>query len=174
MGDAHLSILRSHRRSLGDSSSIYEIWNRTWRKCIWITSGPVESYRANTSLESVLPNIKDCCTAQQLEILDGEQWYKQSGRLKPTHRLLAAWIEKLEDALRSGFAGLRVTGSAAIIEHRDWGKFNEYEITMNNVIPELRMKALCSYSLQNCRFRMYLTHSILTTQRSLKRNLGRG
>jgi hypothetical protein len=116
-----------------------------------LTSGPVESHQAKTSLEMVLPTIGDSCTARQLEIFDGEQWYKQSGRLKPTHQILAAWVEKLDDALRSGFTGLRVTGNTALIENRDWGKFIEYESSINKVIPELRIKALCSYSLKKCR-----------------------
>ena len=51
---------------------------------------------------------------------------------------------------RRGFAGLRVTGNASLLEKPDWHGFMEYEATVDAIFEQHRILAICTYSLSRC------------------------
>src|SRR5690606_9445046 len=54
------------------------------------------------------------------------------------------------DALRSGYAGLRLSGNTFWLESKDWKSFTEYEARVHQAFHGRRVVALCSYALSKC------------------------
>jgi hypothetical protein len=64
--------------------------------------------------------------------------------------VLQGWVDKLKAAQELGYEGLRLTGNTFWLEKADWDDFTLYEETVNNVIGQYPMLAICTYSLQKC------------------------
>jgi two-component system cell cycle sensor histidine kinase/response regulator CckA len=117
--------------------------------CMWVTSGPLTVQDAKTSLKMAVRNVDDYIESGQLEILDYSQWYTKSGKFD-AREVLRGWVEEESQALKRGFDGLRFTGNTFWLERGDWRDFAEYEKTVDNVISNCRILAICSYSLDKC------------------------
>jgi len=117
--------------------------------CMWITAEPLNAKKAKASLKKVVRNLDDYIEKGQIEILDFSQWYAKSGKFN-ADEVLDGWVEKEKQALERGFDGLRLTGNTFWLEDKDWRGFTEYEETINNIIGNYKMIAICSYSLDKC------------------------
>lgn len=117
--------------------------------CMWVTSEPLHAAQAKAALQPALPGLDDYLRQGQLEILDYSQWYTPSGKFDADH-VLAAWIEKEQQALQRGFEGLRLTGNTFWLERSDWKDFADYESAVDNAVSRRRAIALCSYAIQKC------------------------
>lgn len=117
--------------------------------CIWITSDPLSEKEAEDALMNVLPNFDRYLQKEQIQILPHSQWYLQNGKVN-LDRVLNSWIDKLNQALSAGFAGMRVTGNITWLEKVDWENYCDYERQVNNVIGKYQMIAICTYSLDRC------------------------
>lgn len=117
--------------------------------CMWVTSEPLCVEEAKAALRMALPELDDCLRRGQIEILDYREWYTAGGKFD-SDRVLRGWVEKQQQAIDRGFDGLRLTGNTFWLEARDWRDFTDYEATVNSVIGQYRMIALCTYSLDRC------------------------
>lgn len=117
--------------------------------CMWITSEPLKAEDAKNALSKAVKNLDDYLKKGQIEILDYSQWYTASGKFE-SDRVLQGWIEKEQQAIEKGFAGLRLTGNTFWLEQEEWEEFTEYEAMIDKVIGKHRMIAICSYSLSKC------------------------
>jgi len=117
--------------------------------CMWIASEPLKVKEAKNSLKKAVRNLDTYIKKGQIEILDSSQWYTKSGRFN-ADEVLAGWLKKEKQAIKKGFDGLRLTGNTFWLEKKDWKDFAEYEDTINNIIGNYKMIALCSYSLDQC------------------------
>ncbi len=117
--------------------------------CMWITSEPLNARDARAALCAALPDLDAYEARRQIEILDYTQWYTVSGSFD-ADRVLAGWVEKVQDAIRRGFDGLRLTGNTFWLEEADWRAFIDYEAAVDKVISQYHMIALCTYSLDKC------------------------
>ena len=117
--------------------------------CMWVTAEPLGVKEAKASLKKAVPNLNDYVKKGQIQILDADQWYTKSGKFD-SDAVLQGWVKKENQALKKGFAGLRLTGNTFWLEKRDWRNFAEYEEQVNRVIGKHRILALCSYSLDKC------------------------
>jgi len=117
--------------------------------CLWITSDPLSEKEAEDALGKVLPNLDQYLQKKQIKIFPYSQWYFQNGTFN-LKRVLDGWIEKLNQALSAGFAGMRVTGNSAWLEKTDWENFSDYERQLNVAISKYRMTAICTYCLDEC------------------------
>jgi PAS domain S-box-containing protein len=117
--------------------------------CMWVTSAPLEVAEAKASLEAAVPELDSLIKKGQIEILDYTEWYLRSGKFN-SKEVLAGWVDKLEDARKKGFEGLRLTGNTHWLEDSTWNDFEQYEAAVNDVIGNHRMIALCSYALEKC------------------------
>ena len=117
--------------------------------CMWVTSEPLGVEDAARLLQKAVPNLRQFVEDGQIEILDYSQWYTRSGTFE-ADRVLQGWIEKDNQALRKGFDGLRLTGNTFWLQQRDWKDFMAYEATVDRVIGQHRMIALCCYPLEKC------------------------
>jgi signal transduction histidine kinase len=117
--------------------------------CMWITSEPLAADAARWQLAQAMPDFEQHLARGAVEILPHDRWYLLEGGFDQ-ERVLAGWVARLEDALSSGFAGLRLSGNTFWLEKSDWSDFAAYEDAVNDVIGHYRMIALCTYSLDRC------------------------
>ncbi len=117
--------------------------------CMWVTSPPLEVDEAWRALARAVPDLDAYRRLGRIEILPHTEWYLAGGKFDQ-ERVLAAWIAKLEDALRRGCAGLRLTGNTFWLEKSDWRSFAEYEAAIDSVLGRYRMLALCTYAISRC------------------------
>ncbi|MFC1717608.1 MEDS domain-containing protein [Candidatus Poribacteria bacterium] len=117
--------------------------------CVWVTAKPLKARAAEASLRRAVGDLDNYIRQGQIEILDADQWYTQSGEFE-SDRVLQQWIEKEGQAIKEGFTGLRVTGNTSWLDKRNWEEFVDYEARINEIIRDYRMIVLCSYSLDGC------------------------
>ena len=117
--------------------------------CMWITSNPLSKQEAKETLQKVIPNIDSYLKQGQIEIIPYNEWYTKEGNFD-SERVLNGWIEKLNQALEKGYNGLRLSGNIFWLEKEDWNDFADYEESVDNVIGQHQMMALCTYPLDKC------------------------
>lgn len=117
--------------------------------CMWVTSEPLKVDQAMAALIAAVPDLDDYIDKGQIEILDYSQWYTRTGKFS-ADEVLHGWVDKLTEAQKQGFEGLRLTGNTFWLEKADWDDFTRYEETVNDVIGRYKMLAICTYSLQKC------------------------
>lgn len=117
--------------------------------CLWVTSEPLSVAAAKAGLSRLVPDLDRHLASGQLEILDYEDWYLGPNGFD-ADRVLQGWLGKLEDALRRGYDGLRLTGNTFWLEKDDWGEFARYEAEVCRALSAKRILALCTYSLEKC------------------------
>ncbi|MFH1645203.1 MAG: MEDS domain-containing protein, partial [Candidatus Omnitrophota bacterium] len=117
--------------------------------CMWITADPLNVDEAKAALSARVENLSYYIKKGQIEIIDYSGWYTKSGNFNP-EQVLTGWIRKHNKALRDGYAGLRLTGNTLWLEKRSWKRFNDYEKTINNMVGNYNMLAICAYYLPKC------------------------
>jgi len=119
--------------------------------CIWIVSGRLTRERATTALRASVPDFDRYLAEGSLDIVSASEWYLEKGRLD-LRRVIRNWQRRLSRAEARGFAGMRVTGTAAWLDtKKEWDTFLEYEAALNEAMRSRRMIVLCTYSLSRPR-----------------------
>ena len=117
--------------------------------CMWVISEPLTVEEARAELQRAVKELDQYNKKGQIELLDFSQWYARTGKFDPD-KVLRGWLDKEQQARKNGFEGLRISGSTLWIEREEWKSFFDYEATVNNVIHNYHMLAICSYSLDKC------------------------
>jgi signal transduction histidine kinase len=117
--------------------------------CMWITSEPLTVLEAQEAMREAIKDFDEYLCQGQIEVIPYNEWYLLGGKFNED-RVLAAWVNKLEEALARGYSGLRLTGNTFWPERNHWHAFTEYETKVNDVIGKYNMLALCTYSLDKC------------------------
>jgi hypothetical protein len=118
--------------------------------CVWVTSDFLTTEDALRALEEGVPGFSQYLAKGQIEVFPHTDWYLKGGQFD-LKRTLDMWMEKHDEALSRGFAGMRVTGNPYWIDNKkDWDDFAGYEAAINDVIGGTRLLVLCTYSLQKC------------------------
>lgn len=114
--------------------------------CVWIISDILDSKEVIKALRKAIPHFEKYLNKPQIEIIPNTEWYLKNGIIN-YQRVLKRWNYKLNYALCRGYAGMRVSGDTSWITETYWKKFYEYETEVNRSIENMRMIAVCSYSL---------------------------
>jgi len=117
--------------------------------CMWVTSEPLGVEDARTALKIVLPDLDNYLDTGQIEIIPYNEWYTLNG-IFDSDRVLNGWVQKLDNALKRGFDGLRLTGNTFWLEKEDWNDFVDYEAQVDSVLGNYKMIAMCTYCLDKC------------------------
>jgi two-component system cell cycle sensor histidine kinase/response regulator CckA len=117
--------------------------------CMWVTSEPLTVEEARAELQRAVKDLDQYNKKGQIEILDFSQWYTRTGKFD-ADKVVRGWVDKEQQARKNGFEGLRLAGNTFWIEHKDWKSFSDYEATINTVIHNYHMLAICPYSLDKC------------------------
>lgn len=114
--------------------------------CVWVLSERLPEEKARNALKLAVPDLDRCEADHSLEIRSAREWYIKEGMFD-RRRAMSDLREKLDHALASGYAGMRVAGTAAWLEKKDWKSFCEYEKELNESITHQPMTVLCAYPL---------------------------
>ena len=118
--------------------------------CVWVTSYFVDDADAFRAMKRGVPGFAQYQAKKQMEIFSYTDWYLKGGKFD-LKRTLNMWMEKHDEALSRGFAGMRVSGNPYWIDNKkDWDDFACYEAEINNVIGGTKLLVLCTYSLKKC------------------------
>jgi len=118
--------------------------------CVWVTSDFLTREDALRAMEKGIPRFSEYLARRQVEVFPYTDWYLKGGEFD-LQRTLDMWMEKHEEALSRGFAGMRVSGNPYWIDNKkDWDDFACYEAAINDVIGGTKLLVLCTYSLEKC------------------------
>lgn len=118
--------------------------------CVLVTSEFLTMEDALKAMQEQIPGFSAYLQKRQIEIFPYTDWYLKGGSFD-LKRTLNMWMEKHDEALSRGFAGMRVSGNPYWIDNKkDWDDFSAYEAQINNVIGGTKLLVLCTYSLQKC------------------------
>ncbi len=115
--------------------------------CILVTSSLQTIKETRVSLTKAIMGMDAYIRKGQIEILDSATWYAKQGKFVPD-TVFQGWVEKEKLALERGFDGLRIAGDAFLVDGSEWKAFSDYEATVDNLIADRRMLAICSYFLK--------------------------
>jgi len=114
--------------------------------CMWVVSEPLNVKETEEALRTSVPDFAQYLKKGQVRLISDSEWYLKDG-VFDVQRILDAWVNELNQALASGFAGMRVTGNGSRFEKRVWGKLADYEKKVSEAIGKYRMVAICSYCI---------------------------
>jgi len=116
--------------------------------CIWVTF----EISKDEAIDALIKEVEDTekyIEKGQLQIFSYKDWYLPEGRFD-YERVLNNGFKKYQDALSSGYSGVRITGSACWVDKSDWDYFMEYENFFNSIISDYKLLALCAYKEGQC------------------------
>lgn len=117
--------------------------------CILVTSPDVGQDQAMAALAQAMPGVETYLQAHQLELVTHSQVYLKEKRFDQEHAI-RLWQYRLEEALRLGFDGLRITADVDWLDAEDWSKLVAYEVGVSDTIGDSPALALCAYPLARC------------------------
>jgi two-component sensor histidine kinase/PAS domain-containing protein len=116
-------------------------------RCLWVTGKAFDADRARSSLRAAVPDLDQRERAGQIEIADGDDWYAAGQKLQPDE-LVGALLQREQDALGLGYAGLRTNGNCAWVTEHQWADFLDHEALVQKAVRGRRMICLCSYCIE--------------------------
>jgi PAS domain S-box-containing protein len=116
--------------------------------CLWVVSDAdlITLEEAKGALAEAVPDLDRHITDENIEIVDGLEWYLEENVLN-LERVTRAWDAKLKRALARGYDGLRVSGDTFWLAEKDWKDFFAYEKQVNDWITNQSMTVMCTYPL---------------------------
>ncbi len=118
--------------------------------CVWVTSDFLTKDEALEAMAADIPDFNQYLKKGQIEVFPHTDWYLKGGNFD-LQRTLNMWMEKHDEALSRGFAGMRTSGNPYWLDNKkDWDDFTCYEAEINNVIGGTKLLVLCTYSLNKC------------------------
>lgn len=113
-------------------------------RCLWVTGKAFAAEQARVALRAAVADLDERERAGQIEIADGDQWYSTGERLRPRD-LVSGLVQREQDAVGLGYAGLRTNGNCSWVSKHQWKDFLEYETLVQQALPGRRMICMCSY-----------------------------
>jgi len=118
--------------------------------CVWITPDFLTKKGALKTMRNWVQGFSGYLEKGQIEIFPYTDWYLKDGKFD-SKRSLHRLMEKHDEALSKGFAGMRISGNADWRKNRNnWGDLVCYEAEINKVIGDSKLLVLCTYSLEKC------------------------
>ncbi|MDR7665309.1 PAS domain-containing protein [Methanosarcina sp. Z-7115] len=117
--------------------------------CLWVTSQPLDVKEAKEALRRAVPDLDIYLEKGQIEIIPCTHWYVKDS-IFDSERVLNGLVEKVNQALDSGYKGVRLSGNNFWLEKKDWNNFFDYEEEIDKIIGNYQMMVLCTYSLDKC------------------------
>src|SRR5258707_2114564 len=120
--------------------------------CLWIISNSelITTDEAREALEEAVSDLDRYLAEGRIEIVAHDHWFLKNG-VFDFHRVAYAFKEKLDEALASGYAGLRINGSPAWIQAEDPNVLREFEREADHIFADEHIIASCTYPLGESR-----------------------
>ena len=116
--------------------------------CLWVTPEPLSPEDAKRTMREAGLEFERHLADGQIEIVSYVDWYLARGRFD-IQRVLQDWIDKHDQAIKKGYAGLRCTGNTFWLEKHQWDSFAKYEAEIDEVVSKLQIILLCTYPLES-------------------------
>lgn len=118
--------------------------------CILVTSEFLTTEEVRTAMQKKIPDFSKYLEKNQIEFFNYKDWYLKDGKLD-MQTVLKNLVKKYDQALKHGFAGVRVSGDSSWLDYKkDWNDFVTYGAEINKVIHAYKLLMLCTYSLEKC------------------------
>lgn len=117
-------------------------------RCLWVTGKAFNAEEARSALRAAIPDLDRLERAKQIEIVNGHEWYASDAKLHPK-QLVEGLVQTEQDALNTGFAGLRTNGNCSWVSPSQWADFIAYETLVHETVRGRRMICMCSYCTDN-------------------------
>jgi anti-sigma regulatory factor (Ser/Thr protein kinase) len=117
--------------------------------CVWVTADPYPAERALSELRATVPDTDRLMGNGQLQIYGHDEWYLKYSSLG-TDELVGVWLARENDAVASGYAGLRISGNGSFVTPDAWPEFMAYEKALDTASQGKLITTLCSYWLDAC------------------------
>jgi PAS domain S-box-containing protein len=116
--------------------------------CLWVVSDSemLTVEEAKAALAEAVPDFDRHLTDENIEILNGHDWYFENNVLN-LEKVMNAWDAKVSQALARGYEGLRASADTFWLAKKDWKDFFAYEKQVNDWITPQTMTVLCTYPL---------------------------
>ncbi len=114
--------------------------------CIWVISEDLSKKQVMESLRKEVKNLDSYLSKNQLKLFEYDEWYKNSGVFNASE-VIKGWLKHLNNALKKGFKGLRITGDVKLLDMEELESFVEYEIQLNSVIETEKIVCNCTYPI---------------------------
>lgn len=124
-------------------------------RCLWVTGRAFNADQARSALRAAVPDLDRRERDKQIEIANGDEWYAASEKLQP-HDLVRGLLQREQDALALGYAGLRTNGNCAWVSQDQWADFLDYETLVQKSSRGRRMICMCSYCMDQFQDGSYL------------------
>ena len=119
-------------------------------RCLWVTGKAYDAEQARSALRAVVSDLDRRERAGQIEIQNVEHWYAPGQRLRPSD-LVNGLLQREQEALSLGYAGLRTQGNCAWVSRDQWPDFMEYERLVHEASSGRNMISMCSYCTEQLR-----------------------
>ena len=116
--------------------------------CLWVTPEPLSPEEAKRTMREAGLEFERHLADEQIEIVSYTDWYLAGGRFD-IQRVLEDWIDKHDQAIAKGYAGLRCTGNTFWLEKHQWDSFANYEVEIDEIVSKLQIIVLCTYPLES-------------------------
>jgi hypothetical protein len=114
--------------------------------CMWIAGDPFAIERANSEMRTAVADFDRRVAAGQMQIVGHEEWSRKYGTLSIAERV-QDWLSWKDEALASGYAGVRTGGDLSSLYESNLDEFLDYERAVDKAFKGQPIAALCSYCL---------------------------
>jgi hypothetical protein len=114
--------------------------------CMWFTGHPYGKDRAVSGMRSAMPDFDRRAAAGHIRVVDYAEWLAQQDVMRSAE----SWLVRKDEALASGFAGVRASGNTSFLDAGAWDEFLACERASNAVFAGQPITVLCGYSFDRC------------------------
>jgi hypothetical protein len=140
----HICLFYGSIRDLLDMVSFYlREGLRKNELCVWIVPEFVGLVAAGVALRNAIKDFDLYLEKKQVRLLDQKEYYEKSS----LENALDNWVRMTQEALDLGFEGLCVSGDGTSVKWSGWDALLDYENKVEAMLRDLKMRALCTYAL---------------------------
>src|SRR5207342_79465 len=116
---------------------------------VWITGQPFGKDRAVSEMRAAVPDFDRKMAAGQMRVLVREECCGKH-RAMTTAEKVHAWLSRKDEAIRSGYAGLRASGNTPLLNQTLWHEFLIDRRVLGDAFKDQPIIALRSYCMDKC------------------------
>jgi hypothetical protein len=117
--------------------------------CMWFTGRPYGTGRATSELRAAMPDFDRRAGAGQIRIVDYEEWTARQDKMSPAEGA-RSWLARTDEAISSGYSGLRASGNTSFLDESAWDEFLVCERASTQIFTGQPITVLCGYGFERC------------------------
>jgi hypothetical protein len=114
--------------------------------CLLVAGGLYVVERAENEMRAAVADFDRRVAAGQMQIVSHEEWQSKCGTLSIAERI-QSWLSWKDEALASGYTGVRSAGDLSCLYESNLDEFLSYERAADKAFKGQPIIAICSYCL---------------------------